>query len=160
MQPSIANHTQTHHCKQTHHHHNTDTTKSTKNQTNPHTDTPQNQPKIKYTHTVTHQQRQRAALLPPYGYGFVLGRRLDWVSMLVEEIGVFGSIGTNLCGSVLVADRCLWIDACECEGERERWFQPRGGEGEASVIHGGDGVFKDGEKERVFRWVLKGIWDR
>ena len=40
--------------------------------------------------------------------------------MLVEEIGVFGSIGTNLCGLVLVADRCLWIDACECEGERER----------------------------------------
>ena len=77
--------------------------------------------------------------------------------MLVEEIGVFGSIGTNLCGSVLVADRCLWIDACECEGERERRFQPRGGEGEASVIHGGGGVFKDGEKERVFRWVLKGI---
>ena len=30
--------------------------------------------------------------------------------MLVEEIRMFGSTGTNLYGSVLVADWCLWID--------------------------------------------------
>ena len=31
--------------------------------------------------------------------------------MLVKEIEMFGPIGTNLCGSVLVADWCLWIGA-------------------------------------------------
>ena len=36
--------------------------------------------------------------------------------MLVEEIGMFGSTRTNLCGSVLVADRCLWI------GEFQPWW--------------------------------------
>ena len=70
--------------------------------------------------------------------------------MLVEEIEVFGLTGMNLCGLVLVADQCLWIDACDDEGEKERRFQQRGGEGEASVIHGGGGVFKDGEREREF----------
>ena len=69
--------------------------------------------------------------------------------MLVEEIEVFGSTRTNLCGLVLVADQCLWIDACDCEGEREAISTKRG-EGEASVIHGGGGVFKDGEREREF----------
>ena len=114
MQPSIANHTQTHHCKQTHHHHNTDTTKSTKNQTNPHTDIPQNQPKIKYTHTVTHQQRQRAELLPPYGYGFVLG---TWKSTRMS-LNAFGgdrsfwvnwnkSLWIGACGGSVLVDRCL-----------------------------------------------------
>ena len=36
--------------------------------------------------------------------------------MLVEEIGMFGSTGTNLCGLVLVADQCLWI------GEFQPWW--------------------------------------
>ena len=36
--------------------------------------------------------------------------------MLVEEIGMFGSTRTNLYGSVLVADRCLWI------GEFQPWW--------------------------------------
>ena len=41
----------------------------------------------------------------------------------------------------------MWIIACDCEGERERRFQPRGAEG-------GNGV--NGEREREsFRWVKK-----
>ena len=68
--------------------------------------------------------------------------------MLVEEIEVFGS---NILS--------LWIGACDGKGERERQFQPRGGEeegeGEAIVIHGGSGVFN----VRTYMGIVRDICD-
>ena len=46
----------------------------------------------------------------------MLRSRLEQVLVLVEEIGMFGSIGTNLCGLVLMANWCLWI------GEFQLWW--------------------------------------
>ena len=65
--------------------------------------------------------------------------------MLVEEIEMFGPTGTNLCGLVLVADRCLWI------GEFQSWWI--GACGSASFNCGGSVlelllVTVNGERER------------
>ena len=112
--PSIAKSTQTHHP------HRPNTTKST-------TNTPQNQPKIKHIHTGTNQQRQRELFCELVAVGWCL-----------EGIKMFGSTGTNLCGLMLVVNRCLWIsefqpqwiDAwiidCDREwGESFRWERER-----------------------------------
>ena len=99
------------------------TTKSTKNQTHP------------YTDIWTEIDR---ALLRTCGCGLVLGSQLERVSVLVEEIRVFGLIGMNLCacGSMLVAkkDACgglsrgkdiwLWGREWEVVGEGEASFHP------------------------------------
>ena len=133
------------------------------------TQTQQNQPKIKQTHTRTHHKINQKSNTPTQ---WLTNRDREQHCCLLMAMGLCLEVDWNESQCLwrrseflgqfeqIFVDRCLWIDACECEGERERWFQPRGGEGEASVIHGGGGVFKDGEKERVFRWVLKGIWDR
>ena len=62
-----------------------------------------------------------------------------WVGAWVDWNGA--------CGLWIDASGSMWIIACDCEGERERRFQPRGAEG-------GNGV--NGEREREsFRWVKK-----
>ena len=139
QRPTTANH---------HHHnitiHNNLTTKSTKNQTHPHTDTP------------TETER---ALLRTCVCGLLLGSQWERASVLVEEIRVFGLTRMNLCACGLVIgiekdtcggiekdntcggiekDTCggirVWVEGemSDCEVERERWLQSRRGEGEAS----------------------------
>ena len=114
-QPSTTNHTKTHHHNITIH--NNLTTKSTKNQTHPHMDTP---------------IEIERALLRTCGYVLVLGSWLERASMLMEEIRVFGLTRMNLCacGLVLVTekDTCggirVWAEGemSDFEVERERLF--------------------------------------
>ena len=98
---------------------------------------PQNQNQT-HLHMDTPTETERA-LLRTCGYALLLRSRLEWVLVLMEEIRVFGSTGMNLCGSVLVAKK-VFVDPC-------LW---------PSFIHGGDNVFKNGEREREFSDGLKG----
>ena len=97
-------------------------------------DTPQNRPKIKHTHTRAHQQRQREHCCKLVAVGWCL--EVDWNESRClwrrsEFLDRLERISMDRC---LWQRRCLWIGACDREGE-------------ASFIHGGSGVFKNGERE-------------